>query len=70
MLAVPEGTFLLQDLEVQDDNNKSYKEEPRARIQRRRIPAIEMVGWGTERTRMPEVSLGRFSSCSVPYFPL
>jgi hypothetical protein len=47
-----------------------YKEEPKAGMQRRRIPTMEMVGWGTERTRMPEVALGRFSSCSVSHFSL
>ena len=49
---------------------KLNKVEPRAGIRRRRIPAMEMVGWGTERTRMPEVALGRFSSCSVSHFSL
>ena len=40
---------------------KKYKEEQKAGLRRKRIPAMEMVGWGTERTRMPEVALGRFS---------
>ena len=49
---------------------KKYKEEQKAGLRRKRIPAMEMVGWGTERTRMPEVALGRFSVLIVSHFPL
>ena len=49
-------------------NKNRYKEKQRAGIRRKRIPAMEMVGWGTERIRMPEVALGRFSSLQdVPH---